>query len=247
MNYAVRTSVLLFALLITIACARAGGPGSGSHGGGSGGHGSGGHASGGHGGGHGGSGGHAVGHFSSGNTSGHSFAHSFTHIFHHGPKHHNFQHPIAFIPHRRRFGSFDCSNDVFFPTFNRGFNCFNNGFFLDPFFFGAFSMLGPLPDPAYADQSPGFGTQDEMSDTADAEPPSDGSPQREQAVTLLQLLDGSMYGLTSYKVVSHDLHYTTTYGAQNSVPLDRIDFTETLRLNADRQVPFLLEPKSPPR
>jgi hypothetical protein len=244
MKFAVRTSLLLFALLITVASAYANGPG-GGHGGGSGGHGSGGHASGGHGGGH---AGHAAGHFSSGNASTHSFAHSFGHIFHHGPRHRNFTQPSAFFPRHRRFGSFFCDNDVFFPTFNRGLNCFNNGFFLDPFFFGAFSMLGPLPDPAYADLSPGFGTQNEMSDTADAEPPSDGAaPPNERSITLLQLLDGSMYGLTSYKVVGHDLHYTTTYGAQNSVPLDRIDFTQTLKLNADRHVPFLLAPKSPPR
>ena len=107
-------------------------------------------------------------------------------------------------------------------------------------------MLGPVPDPAYADLSPGYGAQSEMSDSVEAEPP-DASPQSEQPVTLLQLLDGSMYGLTSYHVIGHNLHYTTTYGARSSVPLDHIDFTETLKLNADRQVPFLLEPKSPPR
>jgi len=240
MKYAVRSSALLFALLMTIACARANGPGGGH--GGSGGHG-GGHASSGHGGGH---AGHSAGHSFSGNSSSHSITHSFTHIFHHGPKHHNFQQPIAFVPRHRRFGSFGCTNDDFFPTFNRGLNCFNNGFFLDPFFFGAFSMLGPLPDPAYASLSPYIGTQNEMSD-AKAEPPSDGNPQGQQPVTLLQLLDGSMYGLTSYQVVGHNLHYTTTYGAKNSVPLDHIDFTETLKLNADRQVPFLLAPKSTPR
>jgi hypothetical protein len=240
MKYAFRICVLLSALLMTIACARANGPGGGH--GGSGGHG-GGHASSGHGGGH---AGHSPGHSSSGNPSSHSITHSFTHMFHHGPRHHNFQQPIALVPRHRRFGSFGCTNDVFFPTFNRGFNCFNNGFFLDPFFFGAFSMLGPLPDPAHADLSPGYGTQSEMSDSVEAEPP-DASPQGEQPVTLLQLLDGSMYGLTSYQVVGHDLHYTTTYGAKNSVPLDHIDFTQTLKLNADRQVPFLLEPKSTPR
>jgi hypothetical protein len=240
MKYAVCGSVLLFSLLITLACARANGPGGGH--GGSGGHG-GGHASSGHGGGH---AGHSPGHSFSGNPSSHYITHSFTHIFHHGPKHRNFQQPIAFVPHRRRFGSFQCTNDVFFPTFNRGLNCFNNGFFLDPFFFGAFSMLGPLPDPAYASLSPAFGTQNEMSDSVEAEPP-DASPPDEQPVTLLQLLDGSMYGLTSYQVVGPNLHYTTTYGAKNSVPLDHIDFTQTLKLNADRQVPFHLEPKSPPR
>jgi hypothetical protein len=68
-------------------------------------------------------------------------------------------------------------------------------------------------------------------------------------MTLLQLRDGSMYGLTQYWVEGDNLHYFTTYGGENSVPIQRIDFEETVRLNADRGVDFVLRPKpaTPPR
>jgi len=146
--------------------------------------------------------------------------------------------PIAFFPTRRHFGSSPCWNNVFFPRSASSFNCFDNNFFFDPFFFGSFSMLGAMPDTssAYAMQS---GLNEEALDAGNNSSSANANP-----VTLLQLLDGSMYGLTGYRVIGRDLHYTTTYGGQNSIPLDRIDFTQTLKLNANRQVPFTLEPKS---
>jgi hypothetical protein len=61
------------------------------------------------------------------------------------------------------------------------------------------------------------------------------------------LRDGSMYGLTDYWVSDTELHYTTTYGGQNSLPFERIDFEKTVRLNADGAVPILLPPSSVPR
>jgi hypothetical protein len=36
------------------------------------------------------------------------------------------------------------------------------------------------------------------------------------------------------------LHYTTTYGAQNSISLDRIDLAKTVQLNAERGIQFVL-------
>jgi len=66
----------------------------------------------------------------------------------------------------------------------------------------------------------------------------------ERPITLLQLVDGSMYGLTDYWVKDGELHYTTTYGGQNSLPLERIDFEKTVQLNADRGVPFVVRPQS---
>ena len=245
MKHAASIYAILFALVITLPhCARANGPG-GGHGGSGGGHGSSGHGSGAH-------GGHA-GHSSGNSSSGHSLGHAFVHIFgHHGktsptspkiphPKWSAVGQPVGFFPTRRHFGSSSCWNDVFFPRSASSLNCFDNNFFLDPFFFGSFSMLGAMPDPgsAYAEES---GLNEDAVESGDNSPAAnDGNP-----VTLLQLLDGSMYGLTSYRVIGRDLHYTTTYGGQNSIPLDRIDFTETLKLNAERQVPFVLEPKSTP-
>jgi hypothetical protein len=70
--------------------------------------------------------------------------------------------------------------------------------------------------------------------------PSPNGMKAERSITLLQLRDGSMYGLTDYWVSDAELHYTTTYGGQNSLPVERIDFEKTLRLNAGGAVPILL-------
>ncbi len=56
-----------------------------------------------------------------------------------------------------------------------------------------------------------------------------------------------MYGLTDYWVKEGELHYTTTYGGQDSVPLERIDLEKTEQLNGDRGVLFVLQPESTPR
>ena len=66
----------------------------------------------------------------------------------------------------------------------------------------------------------------------------------EYSITLLQLRDGSMYGFTGYWVKDGELHYKTTYGGENSLRFERIDFAKTVQLNADRDVPFVLPPSS---
>lgn len=66
----------------------------------------------------------------------------------------------------------------------------------------------------------------------------------EKPVALLQLVDGSMYGLTRYWLEGTTLHYVTTYGGENSVPLERVDFAKTLQLNAERGTPFDLTQSS---
>jgi hypothetical protein len=65
-------------------------------------------------------------------------------------------------------------------------------------------------------------------------------------ITLLQLKNGWMYGLTDYWVEGDNLHYVTNYGGQNSVPLDLIDRPTTIRLNSERGVEFSLHTKSQP-
>jgi hypothetical protein len=62
-------------------------------------------------------------------------------------------------------------------------------------------------------------------------------------ITLLQLKIGWMYGLTDYWVEGDNLHYTTNYGAENSVALEQIDFANTIRLNSERGVEFSLHTK----
>ena len=62
-------------------------------------------------------------------------------------------------------------------------------------------------------------------------------------ITLLQLKNGWMYGLTDYWVEGDSLNYVTNYGGQNSVPLDQIDLATTIPLNSERKVEFSLHTK----
>jgi hypothetical protein len=146
--------------------------------------------------------------------------------------------------------------------FGDRFNCFDDGFFLDPYLFGFYgSGFGaPLwfggqanpPAVILPDEEPGPPDSSTSSTSAPAEnnlsnsvgtaPPPGIPPDDQRPVTLLQLRDGSMYGLTDYWVENAELHYKTTYGGQNSVSFDQIDFEKTLKLNADRGIQFILRP-----
>jgi len=179
--------------------------------------------------------------------------------------------PIGFVP-RRAFGFGGCPYGWFDYNFRFGenWNCTNGGFFFDPFFSGWF--FGALPNgPAFggatwfeggmapdstvqSSAEPTLAYPPTNSDSTNETPNSSGnttpSPngmKAERPVTLLQLRDGSMYGLTDYWVKDGELHYTTTYGGQNSLPFERIDFEKIVQLNADRGVPFVLPAQSVPR
>lgn len=166
-----------------------------------------------------------------------------------------------FLLHRNRqfvsdvCGSFGFSWHTF--LFPGDFNCFGDPFFFDPFISGGF-VAGYLGSNSFIDAgdlSAVSGPLD-LSPAADAagEPfvgsaavPgedneffSDASATAEAPFVLLQLKDGSMYGLTRYWVEDGRLYYMTTYGGENSVPLDRVDFSKTAQLNADRNIPFVL-------
>jgi hypothetical protein len=120
-----------------------------------------------------------------------------------------------------------------------GSPCFAPAYALDEEQFSPDAWDGP--DVAPADQ--------DSSDDADAAPGSNPGEQPEAAPvsasqrpeTLLQLKDGSMYGLVQYWVAGGLLNYITDYGGRNAVPLDCIDLTKTVQLNSQRGVPFVLE------
>jgi hypothetical protein len=265
MKYAACASTLLLGgfLAMTPTCARAAGQGGGH--GGSGGHGSGGHA------------GHLSGGSSSGRSSGHSIGHSLAHIFgHHGqgvslaalkgapPEHGKVTPslesiprvldrqprnrfvsapPICFFPRRRAFGFGGCPYGWVAHNFSFGgnWNCSNDGFFFDPFFSGWF--FGPVPYGSAFGGATWFkdGTAPDSTVQSPAEP-TPVYPPTDSHVT-----DETPERLTDYWVSDGELHYTTTYGGQNSLPFERIDLEKTVQLNADRYVPLVLLPQAVPR
>jgi hypothetical protein len=183
-----------------------------------------------------------------------------------------FRPPVGFFLRRRASGSGECLDGWFEHNFRFGdsWNCSSGGFFFDPFFFGWFSGSlsfgsafggttwfrgGTEPDSAL--QSPAepntayqrtiSGATKETPNSSDSATPSRNGLKAGGPITLLQLRDGSMYGLTDYWVKDGELHYRTTYGGENSLPFERIDFEKTVQLNADRDVPLVLPPESVPR
>jgi hypothetical protein len=178
----------------------------------------------------------------------------------------------GFFLRRRGFGFGGCPDGRFELNFRLGdsWNCSSDGFFFDPFFFGWFSGSfsygsafggttwfagGTEPDSAVESPAePNTQYQRTISDATNDAPnsrdsttPSRNGVKAESPITLLQLRDGSMYGLTDYWVKGDELHYRTTYGGENSVPFERIDFEKTAELNADHDAPFILPPRSVPR
>jgi hypothetical protein len=54
------------------------------------------------------------------------------------------------------------------------------------------------------------------------------------SVTILDLKSGYSVGITQYSVEGDSLHYVTTYGAQDSIALNRIDLNRTLQDNSSQ-------------
>lgn len=67
-----------------------------------------------------------------------------------------------------------------------------------------------------------------------------------QSVTLLYLKNGYSVGVTDYWFENDEVHYVTTYGGENVVPLTGIDVLRTINENASRGVPFELRAKQSP-
>lgn len=120
------------------------------------------------------------------------------------------------------------------------FDCFDDAFVSDPFFYGA-SLGAYFWSDSLTNSGPESLDAAENDVPASANEPAAAVPlpsNAEARVVLLQLLDGSMYGLTRYWLQGTTLHYVTTYGGENSVPLERIDFAKTAELNAARGTPL---------
>ncbi len=141
-----------------------------------------------------------------------------------------------------------------FGIFEREFSCFSGPFF-DPFFFGFPAVVGSpvfvppvgfAPDVLAASRMAGENSLNRFSESAwqsAAGQTNDRDSEAAPTMTLLQLKDGSMYGLVDYWLEDGRLHYLTTYGGENSIPIERIDLDKTVQLNYERGVEFVLRPK----
>ena len=72
-------------------------------------------------------------------------------------------------------------------------------------------------------------------------PQAPAAPDATKPLTLLVFKDHSIYAVTDYWVEGDQLHYVTSYGAHNSVELDKLDVEFTTRLNAERNIKFELK------
>lgn len=77
-------------------------------------------------------------------------------------------------------------------------------------------------------------------------PESDSGAQSSVSVsespTLIYLKDGTSYAVTNYWLGDSKLHYVTTYGGENAIAVNDLDFQRTVDENAQRGVAFTLKP-----
>jgi hypothetical protein len=131
--------------------------------------------------------------------------------------------------------------------FGNDWGCAQGDYFFDPFFGSGYSpdftaaqpsnedmqaAAGGADAPESAELHPDVIVEEEPAAPVDTAPHHQRSPHEPDAI--LQLRDGTMYGLRDYWLADDRLYYLTNYGGRNSVPLSQIDFEKTQRLNADR-------------
>ncbi len=154
-----------------------------------------------------------------------------------------------------------CGGPFFYGFYDEGFGCGGGNYWgvsdgeLSP----PVLNFAPCFAASYAPDENQTSPYDSYDQSGNVSPP-DAAPAGENSVeetaaapvvaerrpeTLLQLKDGSMYGLTQYWVAGGLLNYITDYGARNAIPFDRIDFAKTVQLNSQRGVPFVLQTNAP--
>jgi hypothetical protein len=145
--------------------------------------------------------------------------------------------------------------DGFYGDWGLGFGCASSDFLFDPAVDYGFSGDGGDGEEPEAPADDAAADSADLSDyhpdvilDNDPPPPADKVPHHRLSAhepdTILQLKNGSMYGLRDYWLSDGRLYYLTNYGGQNSVPLAEIDFAKTNQLNADRGSRFAVQPNS---
>jgi hypothetical protein len=94
----------------------------------------------------------------------------------------------------------------------------------------------------YAWQPPPSAAKSDASAKAESQQSGGSSQQAATPDTLIYLADGTNYAVTSYWLSGGDLHYVTSYGAENSVPIGQINLQRTVDANAAQGVQFTLRP-----
>lgn len=94
----------------------------------------------------------------------------------------------------------------------------------------------------YAWQAPPSAAKSGASASAESEQSGSNSQKAATPDTLIYLADGTNYAVTSYWLSGGDLHYVTSYGAENSVPIGQINLQRTVDANAAQGVQFTLRP-----
>ena len=159
-----------------------------------------------------------------------SFTFGFGHHFHHG--FHN-----SFCDSSFGFGSCNCfGGSIFNPFFLPDGLRYGNGLYYGGGYYG-YPAGGQVVDESNGYEPPSApGTY--MPDAlTPAEPEVAPAP---KPVTLLQLKDGAMYGVTDYWLDHGQLRYVPLYGGVNSVPLLRVDIEKTVELNSANGIGFNL-------
>jgi hypothetical protein len=176
------------------------------------------------------------------------------------------QPPRVFIPQpRRRF----FGNNFFFVD-GGCIGGFFPGFCGSALWWGSGYAWGPGCDPVLG--CAGYGYRNDVTDVSenmqvqsDAAPTQEYGPFRWQdspaadsgvelrdlqvaskSAATIYLKDGSSYGVTDYWLTGGDLHYTTNYGGENSIPAERLDLQRTVDENAAGGVSFILSNQRAP-
>ena len=142
--------------------------------------------------------------------------------------------PFQVHHHRGHFGFGGCpevglSRSLFARS---DFDCYSGG--VDP------PIVGGSPRYDFPVTGEGFlgGTEGAGATQAFGERASSDQPR-----TLLALEDGSEFALRDYWLEGHKLQYVTSYGGQNSLPVERIDLARTVKDNSERGAEFVLRPR----
>jgi hypothetical protein len=108
--------------------------------------------------------------------------------------------------------------------------------------YDAYAVAQPAEEPVYPPPPDDPGTW-LPPEPAGQQPGEQMEPAPAAPLTLLVLRDGSIYGVTDYWLEGGRLHYVTSYGADNSIPIEQLDLQRTVDENWQRGIAFSLRPQ----